>query len=122
MGDEKTILLIEDDDDTLELLTSFLVEKNFLVDTVTDGVSALKYLETSTPDLIITDLLLRGEHGMNVVKEIKQKYFLPVIIISGIYHQKEMHQFVEQYSVEGFFEKPLDLNLLESRILTLVYE
>ena len=122
MGDEKTILLIEDDDDTLELLTSFLVEKNFLVDTVTDGVSALKYLETSTPDLIITDLLLRGEHGMNVVKEIKQKYFLPVIIISGIYNQKEMHPFVQQYSVEGFFEKPLDLNLLESRILTLVYE
>ena len=99
MGDEKTILLIEDDDDTLELLTSFLVEKNFLVDTVTDWVSALKYLETSTPDLIITDLLLRGEHGINVVKEIKQKYFFPVIIISGIYRQKEMHQFVEQYSV-----------------------
>ncbi len=122
MGDKKTILLIEDDDETLELLTEFLIDKSFNVDTVTDGISALKYLEISTPDLIITDLLLRGEHGMDVIKKIKLKYFLPIIIISGIYHQRELQNFVQQYSVEGFFEKPLDLNLLESKILTLIYE
>ena len=122
MGNSKTILLIEDDNDTQELLRDFLLDKSFKVDIVSDGISALKYLQTSTPDLIITDLLLRGEHGMNLIKKIKQKYFLPVIIISGVYHEKELHKFIEEYSVDGYFEKPLDLNLLESTILTLVYE
>lgn len=122
MGDDKTILLIEDDDDTLNLLQEFLTDKNFKVDSVSDGISALEYLKRNTPDLVITDLLLRGEHGMNLIRKAKEKYFLPVIIISGVYHQKELHQFIDDYGVDGFFEKPLDLNLLESTILTLVYE
>jgi len=103
------ILIVDDEEDILAMLKDFLEENDFSVSTTTDGLTAQELLEKHLPDMVITDLLLPGEHGITLAKTIKEKYFLPVIIMSGIYQKEEVEDMMEQYFVEGFCEKPINL-------------
>ena len=70
----------------------------------------LKRVAEQVPDLVITDLLLPKEHGIDVMQTIKDRFFLPIIAISGIYKNDEIRNRIHDIYIEGFFEKPLDLN------------
>ena len=74
MPDKKNILIIDDDQEVIDLLKDFLEVNGFGTASFTDGLDALNYLKETLPDLVLTDLLLPGEHGINVVKQIKDKY------------------------------------------------
>lgn len=116
MQNNKNILVIDDEPEVRDLLKDFLEDKNFAVKLVDDGAEALEYMETNIPDLVITDLLLPGEHGIDLIKIIKEKYFIPVIVISGIYRSEEVSHVISGEYVEGFFEKPLKLEKLLEKI------
>lgn len=116
MKNRKTVLLIDDEKEIRDLLKNFFEKKKIEIIAVEDGSSALEFMKDEIPDLVITDLLLRGEHGLDIIKTIKKKYFIPLIIISGIYKKEEMAGFIEENFVEGFFEKPLDLFEIEKKI------
>lgn len=113
MEAKREILIVEDEEETRELLAAFFRDNNYDIREAGNGTDALDLLKEKVPDLVITDLLLPGEHGVDLVRKIKDKYFIPVIIISGIYRAEEVRDVIENYFVEGFFEKPVDLmNLL----------
>ena len=113
MEAKREILIVEDEEETRELLVSFFRENNYDIREAGNGTDALDLLKDKVPDLVITDLLLPGEHGVDLVRKIKDRYFIPVIIISGIYRAEEVRDVIENYFVEGFFEKPVDvMNLL----------
>lgn len=118
----KNILVIDDEQEIRELLKDFLEEKNFNVTLAADGLKAKEYIKKNTPDIAIIDLLLPGEHGISLVKTIKENYFIPVIIISSIYHVKEIENVMKDYYVEAFFEKPLDLEELLKKIDSVIDE
>ena len=113
MEAKREILVVEDEEETRELLVTFFRENNYDVREAGNGTDALDLLKEKVPDLVITDLLLPGEHGVDLVRKVKDRYFIPVIIISGIYRAEEVRDVIENYFVEGFFEKPVDvMNLL----------
>ncbi len=113
MEAKREILIVEDEEETRELLVTFFRENNYDVREAGNGTDALDLLKEKVPDLVITDLLLPGEHGVDLVRKVKDRYFIPVIIISGIYRAEEVRDVIENYFVEGFFEKPVDvMNLL----------
>ncbi len=116
MHSKKHILIIDDEPDVTDLLKDFFEQKNFKTEIIADGNEALGSFKDRLPDIVITDLLLPGEHGINVIKTIKEKYSLPVIIITGIYKKKELKNVIDDYSVEGFFEKPLNLEALLEKV------
>ncbi|MCK4766732.1 MAG: response regulator [Candidatus Aminicenantes bacterium] len=120
MQDKKVILVIDDEPEIRDLLKDFLEDNDLSVVLINDGVEALEYMEKKVPDLVITDLLLPGEHGIDLVKIIKEKYFIPVIVMSGIYRYKEVSQVMEEDYVEAFFEKPLALERLLEVIDSLI--
>jgi DNA-binding response OmpR family regulator len=113
---KQSILVIEDDPEVQELLTDFLQVKGFSVTAESDGLKALELIPKILPDIIIMDLLLPGEHGINVIKEVKEKYFIPIIIVSGIYSREDIDPIMEEYFVEAFMKKPLNLGLLVNQI------
>ena len=82
---KKHILIVDDEEEITALLKTFFELKGFSVAVMEDGITALNYISEILPDLVVTDLLLPGEHGIDVIKTIKKKYFIPVIIITGIY-------------------------------------
>lgn len=112
MQNKKIILVIDDEPDIRDLLKDFLEDNNFFVQVVDDGAEALEFMGKKIPDIVITDLLLPGEHGIDLIKIIKEKYFIPVIVISGIYRAKEVTHVIKEEFVEAFFEKPLELDAL----------
>jgi len=112
VGKKKLILIVDDDADIRLLLREFLEEKGFDVLAAPDGQKAMEMAAESGPDLVITDLLLPKQHGIDVMHEIKDRYFTPIIAISGIYKKDEITARLEDIYLNGFYEKPLNLEAL----------
>ncbi len=118
--EQKIILVVDDEPDIRGLLKDVLESSGLVVKLVDDGVQALEYMEQEVPDLIITDLLLPGEHGIDLIKVVKEKYFIPVIVMSGIYSSKDVSHIMDEDIVESFFEKPVHLNELLEKIKSIL--
>ncbi|MFG6150355.1 MULTISPECIES: response regulator transcription factor [Halobacillus] len=80
---QKKILLVEDDKEISELVTSHLEQENFLVVTAFDGEEAIHLFENEPIDLVLLDLMLPKLNGMEFLKRIRETSFVPVLIISA---------------------------------------
>jgi len=110
MKKKNLILIVDDEKEIRQLLKEFLEKNDYDVMVAEDGQQALKLAAERVPDLLITDMLLPKEHGIEVMQSMKDKYFLPIIAISGIYNQSEIKDRIPDIFVDGFFEKPLNLD------------
>ena len=80
------ILLVEDNLDSCTYLARLLELKGYDVQTATDGMEALKEVETFHPDLIITDMMMPRLNGIGLLNTLRSspKYqTTPVIAISA---------------------------------------
>lgn len=78
------ILLVDDDEDILSLLSTWLKKEGFDVVTVLSGEEALNQLHVVRPNLVITDLFMGGMSGMELLSTIhRDNPLLPVIMLSG---------------------------------------
>jgi two-component system OmpR family response regulator len=77
------ILIVDDDERLLRLLSHYLVSEGFTVSTATDGEQLRLRLATDQPDLVILDLGLPGEDGLSLMKEIRSGSSMPVIMLTG---------------------------------------
>lgn len=85
MSDE-TILIVEDDEDILDLLSYNLRGAGFAVVSSRDGFDAVSKARRSPPDLVILDLMLPGLDGFEVCKELKREARtarVPVIMLTA---------------------------------------
>ncbi|MFC6334521.1 response regulator transcription factor [Paenibacillus septentrionalis] len=80
---EKVILLIEDDREISQLVTSHLMQEGFTVLTVFDGAAAAQLLENNRFDLVLLDLMLPKLSGLELLKRIRAASTTPVLIISA---------------------------------------
>lgn len=121
--EKKNLILVVDDEEEIRLLLKEFLEKNgFAVMEAADGQQALKLAEEHVPDLVITDLLLPKEHGIDVMQNIKDRFFLPIIAISGIYMENEIKDRLGDIYIDGFFEKPLNLDNVLACIRSILNE
>lgn len=112
MSKKNLILIVDDEENIRSLLKEFLEAKGFEVLVAADGQKALELAEKHVPDLLITDLLLPKEHGIAVMHKIKDRFLTPVIAISGIYKKDEIKTKIDDIYLDGFYEKPLNLEAL----------
>lgn len=78
------ILIVEDDKDLQEYLKEMLLDNGYQVKAVSDGITALKIIKKTQPDLIILDLGLPKMGGDSVCIEIKKNFpIIPVIILTA---------------------------------------
>lgn len=77
------ILIIEDDLNIAELERDYLQLNGYEVDIVQDGVLGLNKALTGLYNLIIVDLMLPGKDGYQITKEIRDKFEIPVLIVSA---------------------------------------
>ncbi len=121
--EKKNLILVVDDEEEIRLLLKEFLERNgFAVMEAADGQQALKLAEENVPDLVITDLLLPKEHGIDVMQNIKDRFFLPIIAISGIYSENEIKDRLGDIYIDGFFAKPLDLDSVLACIRSILNE
>lgn len=78
------ILIIDDQPNLQELLSSELRDEGFRVVSITDARSASNYLNESNPDLVLLDLYLNGFEGWDLLRDIKCTHpGIPVIIVTA---------------------------------------
>lgn len=68
------IVLVEDDLELAELIQDFLSHYEFSVTTVADGITAVDVILSQQPDLVILDIMLPGQSGMDVCRAVRDKY------------------------------------------------
>jgi len=77
------VLIIDDDDHILQILTEYFEYENFDVSTAASGQDGLKLIEESEPDLIVLDIMLPEMDGWEVCQELRPSNQIPIIILSA---------------------------------------
>lgn len=109
----RRVLVVEDEPSLRNLLDKFLSEHACCVVAVTDGRSALKYLNSgrAAPDLILTDVSLPGMDGYDLVREVKRRHpEIMVVILSGLVEETVRRNADPQ--PDAILKKPITLREL----------
>ena len=77
------ILVVDDDDRIRELVKEYLEENKFITTTAKDAEDAKKKLEIIKFDILILDIMMPGESGLSLTKEVKKKYSTPIILLTA---------------------------------------
>lgn len=116
------ILIVDDDQDIIKVLSKRLVQKGYEVAAATDGYLGVQMAHKEKPDLILLDLMLPVGGGLSVLKNMRmsaQTGSIPVIVLTGMkddqYKQKIMAE-----GVDIFIEKPYDAEALIKNIEALI--
>ncbi len=83
MNSKKQILIIDDDQKLNELLKSYLAKFDMTVTAATRSEEGLLWLKRSSPHLVILDVMLPGQDGFSVCKEIRKSSKVPVIMLTA---------------------------------------
>lgn len=77
------ILIAEDDEDIVELLSLYLTGEGFTVFSAGNGLQALERVEVERIDVAILDIMLPVLNGYDLLRKIREKHNFPVIILSA---------------------------------------
>lgn len=77
------ILIAEDDQDIVELLSLYLENDAFTIFVANDGLEALKILENEQIDLLIADIMMPNMDGYETIKKIREFSHMPIIVLSA---------------------------------------
>lgn len=115
MINQKTILVVDDDEAILDSIKLILEDEGYNVDTASDGKTMQVYIEKKTPDLIILDYRLPGMNGTELTKLLKKESTtkdIPLIMVSS----HDVNILARDVGASDFFEKPFDIQTLLSLV------
>ena len=123
--EKKTILVIDDEPDTVVYISSLLEDNGYATVSAKDGAEALEKVKEGRPDLITLDITMPETSGVRFYRDMKENDALkdiPIIIITGI--SKDFEKFISTRSKvpppEGYLSKPIDQEELLKLIKGLV--
>jgi len=108
-------LVVDDDDRIRELVKEYLEENNFLVTTAKDALDAKKKLEIVKFDILIFDIMMPGEDGLSLTKEIKKNDPIPVILLTAKGETQDRIEGLE-LGADDYLGKPFEPRELLLRI------
>jgi len=118
MVQKKRILLIEDEEDIAALLKLQADLSGYKLHVEVDGINGYRAIEREKPDLVILDLMLTGENGLDVCRKMKghgELKNIPVIILSAKGEELDMMLGLE-LGADDYVAKPFSPKVLFSRI------
>ena len=77
------ILIVDDDDRIRNLLKDYLSENNYIVSTAENADQAKERLEYIKYDIMILDIMMPGQNGYELTKEVKKKIKIPIILLTA---------------------------------------
>ncbi len=104
------ILLVEDEMPIRSLFTSFLEGAGYRALQAAAGIEALQLAQTQRPDLVISDVLMPGMDGYELVRRLRAEPLLsaiPVILYSGIFADGAAIHLAKSFGIRHFLGKPI---------------
>lgn len=112
------ILIIEDDESMVKLLSNVLEKNNFTIVVASDGLQGTTAAHQETPDLIILDLIMPvggGETTLSNLKVSPHTKEIPIIVMSGTSDELLKEQ-VKHMGIKHFFEKPFVMEKMVAKV------
>jgi DNA-binding NtrC family response regulator len=119
-----TILIVDDEEMIRAVLSQLLTKDGYNILQAEDGVAAIKACAGQNVNLIITDLVMPGKNGIDLIMELKRSQGnIPIIAISGGGGIKGAFDYLSVAKLIGaqeIFPKPIDLEKLKNTVATLL--
>lgn len=115
------LLIIDDNEEVLISLYNYFIAKNYDVTSASNGLDALKLIESDQEvfDLIITDLVMPTVSGVGIISIVKKKSpDVPIIAITGWGEHPEA--LAKEARADVVLEKPVELSDLEETVRELL--
>ncbi len=114
-----TILMVDDDKDICQLTAEYLKKHGLEVQVAHDVPSALKIFQQQSFDLAILDIMLPGESGIELCKQIHQDSNIPIIMLTAIEEDVERVVALE-IGADDYITKPFNLRVLLAQVRALL--
>ncbi|MDF2671009.1 MAG: DNA-binding response regulator [Paenibacillus sp.] len=112
---QKNILVVEDDKSIAEMVQSHLTKEGFKVVHAADGAEALRLFSGQSFDLVLLDLMLPELDGMDVLRIVREKSFVPVLILSA--KDSDVDKAIGLgFGADDYVTKPFSLIELSARV------
>lgn len=112
---QKTILIVDDEPDVLDYLSTFLRDNGYTTVTAGNGVDAMAKVQANRPDLITLDITMPEQSGVRFYRNLKEDDTLktiPVIIVTGV--SSDFEKFISTRKQvpppDAYIPKPIDLD------------
>jgi DNA-binding response OmpR family regulator len=113
MSEQKTVLLVDDDNEIIESMRTVLEAKGYRVMVARDGNAGLTVAERENPDLVILDMMMPKKSGFLVLEKLKGRPggLIPTIMITG--NEGSRHRaYAEMLGVRDYIRKPFAMEKL----------
>ena len=113
------ILVVDDDDKIRSLIKQYLVEKGFLISTAENAEKAKKIIEIFNFNLIILDVMMPGQSGYDLTKELKESKNIPIILLTA---KGEVENRIHglELGADDYLGKPFDPKELLLRVKNII--
>ena len=113
MSDEKTTVLIADDEDPLrKTIAAWLSDEGFEVEEAADGLEAIKHVQSRDFDIALLDVRMPGANGLEVLRYIKKNSNQTEVVIMTGMSDVSMAVEAMKLGAREYLSKPLDMDQL----------
>lgn len=115
---KKTIFIVEDEEDILELMRHHLDKEGYLVESALNGEDAVRGVRRKDPDLVLLDLMLPGLDGLEVCRSLKKDAKtsgIPIIMVTAKGEESDIVTGLELGAVD-YITKPFSMKILVARV------
>lgn len=112
---DATLLLVEDDPDISTPMANYLINNGYRVVACESAESAQQWLKSHKADLILLDIMLPGESGLDLCRRLRGGYCPPIIMVTALDDPIDNVVGLE-LGADDYVAKPFDLSVLLARI------
>jgi len=113
------LLVVDDDRHIREMAKLALEEEGYSVDTANDAEEALEAIRRNPPDLLVLDVMLPGQDGFELTREIRKTSNLPIILLTARTDMVDKVVGLES-GADDYVEKPFEMRELVARMRALL--
>ena len=113
--EKKHILIIDDEEGIREPLKEYLESENFFVSTAKDAEDAKNKIQLLEFDLLIVDIMMPGQSGLELTKEIRKDKDTPIIFLTAMGESASRIHGLET-GADDYVQKPFEPKALASRL------
>jgi DNA-binding response OmpR family regulator len=119
MNEQAHILVLDDDPAVRQLVTDYLDENELKVTAVATGKALAAAMANETIDLVVLDLRLPGEDGMQIARKLRDESAVPILILTGRAEEADRVMGLE-LGADDYLTKPFSPRELLARIRALL--
>jgi len=113
------LLVVDDDERIRNLLSQYLIKEGFIVSTASGAEPARKKIQLLKFDLIILDIMMPGDDGLTLTKEIRDNSDIPIILLTAKSGTDSKIQGLE-IGADDYLTKPFNPKELLLRVLSIL--